>query len=366
MRHAGDGKRKVLLGVLVALLAVGVGASCALGGLTAARLSAQEEVLRQLLAASSPEEGGRVTQEDDVTVAGSYTIRSTKALSDAYRAGDLSGLNQRERDTVDMAAQVLSQTVTDAMTPFEKEKAVYDWMCAHVAHEGTVTVAIPVGTEESSTPYGVLKYHQAVCVGYATTFRLMMQMLDIPCMVVHNDYHSWNLVELDGGWYHTDLYSDAGRGTYENFNMTDGMCQAGHEWDRDFFPAADQLDYCYAYRTAQSLDDVYQLPALVRRQVEAGGSAGMNFLVNQPEEEWYPVVSQMLDEVYNAVNEYAFQQGREITLSWSVHSAGQDSLLQVSLAEAESQPGQEALSQEQLDRIAQAVAQAFGEYIPVE
>ena len=41
-----------------------------------------------------------------------------------------------------------------------------------------------------------------------------MQMLDIPCMVVHNTerYHSWNLVQIEGNWYHVDIYSDQGWG----------------------------------------------------------------------------------------------------------------------------------------------------------
>ena len=123
-----------------------------------------------------------------------------------------------------MASAVLDEIITDGMTPYEKDLAVYDWMCANLGHEGGVTVVIPTAPEYSAEPYGVLKYGAAVCVGFATTFRLFMQMMDIDCMVVHNSYHSWNLVNLDGEWYHTDIYSDVDRGNYANFNMTDEMC----------------------------------------------------------------------------------------------------------------------------------------------
>ena len=94
----------------------------------------------------------------------------------------------------------------------------------------------PTAPEYSAEPYGVLEYGAAVCVGFATTFRLFMQMMDIDCMVVHNSYHSWNLVNLDGDWYHTDIYSDVGRGNYANFNMTDEMCSNGHNWDNNLLP----------------------------------------------------------------------------------------------------------------------------------
>ena len=57
-------------------------------------------------------------------------------------------------------------------------------------------------------------------------------------MVVHNTemYHTWNLVKLDGKWYHTDVYSDAETGNYANFNMNDDIASAGHDWNMDFFP----------------------------------------------------------------------------------------------------------------------------------
>ena len=56
---------------------------------------------------------------------------------------------------------------------------------------------------------GVLKYHNAVCVGYATTFRMFMQMMGIECKVEHNTekFHSWDVVKIDGDWYITDIYS---------------------------------------------------------------------------------------------------------------------------------------------------------------
>lgn len=48
-----------------------------------------------------------------------------------------------------------------------------------------------------------------------------MQMMDIECKVVHTTdrIHSWDEVKLDGEWYHTDIYSDAGSPNYSHFNM---------------------------------------------------------------------------------------------------------------------------------------------------
>ena len=98
-----------------------------------------------------------------------------------------------------MAAAVLDEIITEDMTDYEKELAVYDWMTHSLQYDTGVLQVIPRTEADADNPYGTLKYHNAVCVGYATTFRLFMQMLDIDCMVVHNTdaYHSWDLVKLD-------------------------------------------------------------------------------------------------------------------------------------------------------------------------
>jgi len=225
-----------------------------------------------LLEALNKSEEENVTREDDVVIMDEYLIESTTHISDAYKTGDTSKLSDKDKEILDMASAVLSEIITDGMTEFEKEKAVYDWMTHNLQNDTGLLVVIPTSGADSDNPYGVLKYHDAVCVGYATTFRLFMQMMDIPCMVVHNteEYHSWNLTKLDGEWYHTDIYSDAGSGTYANFNMNDSMCAQGHDWDTAFFPPANGIKYNMAYQNSTPSDSVYDIPATVRKAMENG------------------------------------------------------------------------------------------------
>ncbi len=128
------------------------------------------------------------TREDDVKIMDEYWIRSTLPISDAYRTGDDSKLDEKEKATLEMATAVLDELITEDMTPYDKELAVYDWMTKELKYDTGVLQVIPNTEEDCDNPYGVLKYHNAVCVGYATTFRLFMQMMDIPCMVVHKRY----------------------------------------------------------------------------------------------------------------------------------------------------------------------------------
>ena len=244
------------------------------------------------------------TREDDVKIMDEYWIRSTLPISDAYRSGDDSALDDRQKETLEMASAVLEEIVTEDMTPYEKELAVYDWMTGALRYDAGVLQVIPQTQEGSDDPYGVLKYRNAVCVGYATTFRLFMQMMDIPCMVVHNPdaYHSWDLVQLEDDWYHVDIYSDEGSGNYANFNMNDEQCARGHDWDRDFFPAAEGLTYSYAVRNAQTVEDVYGIPAMIRDAMDREeGALFLDFpVIDEPHAQ---IVETMLQGVRDCAGE---------------------------------------------------------------
>ncbi|HIS44964.1 MAG TPA: hypothetical protein IAB47_06315 [Candidatus Scatomorpha merdigallinarum] len=361
----GNKTTRTALIIVSVLLVIGLAASCTLGALALSRIDSQAAKITELsstLASAIGSNSDTVTQEDDVTVGGQYMIRSTLPISDAYKSGDTSALDEKQLETLNMASKVLDEIITEDMTPYDKEKAVYDWMCANLAHEGGVTVVIPTAPEYSAEPYGVLKYGAAVCVGFATTFRLFMQMMDIDCMVVHNSYHSWNLVNLDGDWYHTDIYSDVGRGNYANFNMTDEMCSSGHNWDTNFFPAANGLTYCYAYRSAQELTDIYTLPAAVREVLDADSVRNLYFIMDA-DKHTQQVVSALLGSTDSAFMTYAEQNGREMWMEYNMQAVNGKVLLSINITDYSdvSEEPTEELTEDEYARIGEAVTGAFGD-----
>ena len=211
------------------------------------------------------------TQENDVCIAGEYFIRDTTAISDAYKSGDTSKLDDRQKETLKMASDILDKIIEDGMDPYECEKTVYTWLTTELKNDTGILTVIPTSQQDSDNPYGVLKYRNAVCVGYATTFRLFMHMLDIECMVVHNTecYHSWDLVTLDGERYHVDCYFDSEQNSYRHFNLSDDLMGQDHNWDRSFFPKATGVKYNYNMQNAVEIEDIYAIPAFVREKVDA-------------------------------------------------------------------------------------------------
>ena len=219
--------------------------------------------------------------EDGFKVGGEYEIRSTTHISDAYKSGDDSQLSEEDKETLKMAKEVLDEVVEDGMSDYEKEEAVYKWMVKNIGHGRGGVISRPGMDRSAFTPHDVLISKGAVCVGYATTFRLFMNMLGMDCRIVHNEYHSWDLVKLEDGWYHVDVYSDAHGVPYGNFNMTDQVARNGHNWDESALPEAKSVKYSPAVQNAVEVDGLMDIPAAMLEALD-GKSTTLFYKFKQP------------------------------------------------------------------------------------
>lgn len=255
--------------------------------------------------------------EDGYMVEGEFEIKDTSRISDAYLSGDTSGLNAEEHETLDLASRVLSEIIQDDMTLFEKEKAVYDWMYDNISMDETSTRAV-IGRNASdqSGPLGVLKSGTAVCVGYATTFRLFVNMLGMECHIPHNEYHSWDLVLMDDGcWYHVDIYYDVTSDTrYASFNMNDGVCLESHEFPSGVLPEASGTLYSPQNQFSRELSGIYKLPSAIKKDTEKGKRSLFYSFRKAPAEDELGAVDYIMPAV-----EYALSDGERtasISFTW--------------------------------------------------
>ena len=182
-----------------------------------------------------------------------------------------------------MAKDVLDEVIEDGMDDYEKEEAVYKWLVENIGHGSGGVIGRPGMRRSAFTPHDVLLNRNAVCVGYATTFRLFMNMLGMDVHIVHNEYHSWDLVKLGGEWYHVDVYSDAHGTLYSNFNMTDAVCRSGHDWDESALPEAKGVKYSPAVRNGVEVDGILDVPAALKTAMdETNGSLTAFFKFKTP------------------------------------------------------------------------------------
>jgi len=96
------------------------------------------------------------------------------------------------------------------MTDLEKAIVMHEYLGSTCEYDQRLYSGnMPV---TSYTPYGVLVNKRAVCQGYALTYKLLMDKLGVECYMVISESmnHAWNIVKIDGEYYHVDVTWDAG------------------------------------------------------------------------------------------------------------------------------------------------------------
>lgn len=186
------------------------------------------------------------------------SIYDTSAIRAAWETGDVSGLSDYDRAICDAAQTVLEESLRDGMSDLEKETAIYSWIVNNVNYDWTHQDVMAETPRESFTPYGGLVNRRAVCLGYAASFQLLMDLAGVECITVpgaaynSEEDHAWNMVRLNGNWYCVDVTWDANYrelGTSSGadwyfFNITsDRMALLNHQWDYGSTPEATATDY---------------------------------------------------------------------------------------------------------------------------
>lgn len=360
-----EGKMKKRTVVILSLvLAASVAVSAVTLGYTVTQSRRVNSfITNQLKRQAKAEEKKSNYKEDGYKVGDQYEIRSTKDISDAYKSGDDSKLSDTDKETLKKASDILKKIIKDGDSDYQKELAVYDWMYQNIGQGASTVVTLPSASGSDFTPQGVLVSKQAVCVGYATTFRMFMQMLGLECHIVHNEYHSWDLVKLDDGcWYHVDIYTDvSGRTEYQNFNMTDATAESGHDWDTAALPAADGVKYTYAVQNNKQVKDLYAVIPLVKKELEKKASDRhslyFSFKKNYTSDDL-----QKADPVVNGLNSAMSMAGmgdKSINGAW-YNGENNTYVLGLFISDYSAQQNGTKLTAKERNKLAAAIKKAFG------
>ena len=187
-------------------------------------------------------------------------IYDTSAIQAAWETGDEDGLSDKDAAILEQCREVLGEIITEDMTDFQKELAVHDWIVEHGGYDQTVhSNPGHSGRTGYRDPYGILVGGYGNCLGYSTTFQLLMDLCDVECITVVGaafdslEDHAWNMVKLDGEWYCVDVTWDdptMGNGNtnsvvrHRYFNVTSQhMRDTDHQWDYLYVPEATATYY---------------------------------------------------------------------------------------------------------------------------
>lgn len=114
-----------------------------------------------------------------------------------------------DRKKLNRSIEDIMAGIQPEMSALEKALWVHDWMVREIDY----AVVELSQKSPSSRIYGIvgaLVDRKAVCDGYTEAYLIIMRKLGIPAKCIASDSmnHSWNMIQIDGSWYHVDVTWD--------------------------------------------------------------------------------------------------------------------------------------------------------------
>ena len=189
------------------------------------------------------------------------TLYDTSAILAAWESGEEDGLSEKDAAILARCRALFAEHLTEGMTDFEKELALHDALVRLGDYDETV-YEDGVGRPDNTNPYGLLVGGYGICMAYAVSFQLLMDLAGVECITVvgtssfSTSDHAWNMVRLEGEWYCVDCTWDDPIGGenvspglwneihHEYFNVTsEDMRESDHQWDYANVPEADAVRF---------------------------------------------------------------------------------------------------------------------------
>lgn len=135
---------------------------------------------------------------------------------------------------------VLKKIITPGMNNHEKVKVIHDWVVLNLKYDTSY---------RKYTAYEGLQSGSAVCQGYSLLTYKLLKEAGISNRIVEgtakpeggrSQTHAWNLVLLDGRWYHLDTTWDdpmpdqAGVVSNAYYMRTDAQMRRDHSWTKSY------------------------------------------------------------------------------------------------------------------------------------
>lgn len=169
------------------------------------------------------------------------------------------GETAAQRTQVDeFADSKISELGVSSMGEYDKVKTIHDFVIKYAHYDESKT-------NPNAYPYQMVTQQKGVCQAYAGLFYMLCKEAGIDVrIVIKGDgdstssgqtsgapiAHAWNLVKINGNWYHLDATWDDPINNqfdivrWKYYLKGDSTMSSNHFWDRSAYPAANS-DYNY-------------------------------------------------------------------------------------------------------------------------
>lgn len=204
-----------------------------------------------------------------------------------------------------------------SMTLLEKERYIHDFICQNVRYD-------KLKKPYSHEIIGPLGQGVGVCEGIAKTVKILCDSLGIWCMIAISDAapeegikyrHAWNVLRLDGQYFHLDATFDNSLGQdgiirYDYFNLDDGRLFRDHQPAMYPIPACSQKDRFYYRENKLSFTKIEE----VTKRAQMPIRKGLPFIFH-----WRGgyLTREVLAELVQALEQAAQQKGKHAAVSYN-------------------------------------------------
>lgn len=114
-----------------------------------------------------------------------------------------SGSTETIRTQIDEIADKIISDIPEGSDDAHKLKYIHDYLVSNTTYN--------MEAADCDNIYGALIKHKTHCQGYSKSIAYFCDKLNIPSIIVTGEAggpHMWNMVEIDGKWYHLDATWD--------------------------------------------------------------------------------------------------------------------------------------------------------------
>ncbi len=156
---------------------------------------------------------------------GQYLVFQTRPMISAEASSETNA-----KTVAGKVNEIIETTITDQMSDYTRALVLHDWLIENADYDYTYT---------NYDASGVLLYGSGVCDSYARAYQMLCTAAGLESIYVtgygNGGYHGWNLVKVDGKWYHVDTTWDDSGWSYADmhryFLLTDEEMARDHVWN---------------------------------------------------------------------------------------------------------------------------------------
>lgn len=173
-----------------------------------------------------------------------YTVNFDGTVSECmFDYDNYSGSTETMNNRINDAADSVIAEIPESYDTAHKLKYIHNYLVDNTVYDAE--------SDDCDNIFGALIRHRTHCQGYSKTMSLFCDKLSVPSLIITGETngggHMWNMVNLDGNWYHIDVTWDdpdcGNRSSSNYFLVSDSKIKETHTFDTYLdYPAADS-DY---------------------------------------------------------------------------------------------------------------------------